>query len=378
MEKSALVYIILTILTVGFALLVQNETFVPLRMRKGYGMGGFVPVCRREARNFVAEFVIYALLAGVSACRIAVGNDYWVYRFNFRLIAQERHVSSEIGFNLVVKWFQLIFGYDNYLPIFGFFSLITVYFFLRALHDQGRDYAFALFLLMTGGYYFNSLNSVRYYLALAMALYAMKYVLKEEFLKFVLVIAVAAVFHKSVLLVIPVYIVAYYLAKTGPKKWQMIVAALLIASLFFGRDLYRYVIFKIYPFYENSVFDNGRIPYANVAKCLGALGLSVCAFFPKREKWTISRKFYFTLNLLGLITFFCGSFVPEVTRIGYYMIIPQIFLIPELVGKIENKLLREFCRWGTVLSFTLYFGLLLHQMYRTDIRLLPYLNWIFN
>ena len=52
-------------------------------------------------------------MAGVSACRIAVGNDYWVYRDNFKLIAQGRYVSYEPGFNLIVKWIQQLFGYDH-------------------------------------------------------------------------------------------------------------------------------------------------------------------------------------------------------------------------------------------------------------------------
>ena len=91
-------------------------------------------------------------MAGVSACRIAVGNDYWVYRDNFKLIAQGRYVSYEPGFNLIVKWIQQIFGYDHYLPVFGFFSIVTVFFFVKALQNQGSCFAVSLFLLMTGGY----------------------------------------------------------------------------------------------------------------------------------------------------------------------------------------------------------------------------------
>ena len=204
MESSALVYVGLTVVTVLLACFVQNKEYVAAHITGGRAFGQTPGYNRVQARNLVAEIAIYCLLAGVSACRIAVGNDYWVYRDNFKLIAQGRHVSYEFGFNYIAKWMQMLFGYDNYLPIFALFSVLTVLFFVKALHDQASDYTLSLFLLMTGGFYFNSMNSVRYYFALAIALFSMKYVLRGEYGKFVLWIVAGAMFHKSILLVIPV------------------------------------------------------------------------------------------------------------------------------------------------------------------------------
>ena len=53
------------------------------------------------------------------------------------------------------------------------------------------------------------------------------------------------------------------------------------------------------------------------------------------------NRFYFFLNLFGFVVYCCGSFVPETSRIGYYMIISQIFLLPRLIGEMENKVLRR-------------------------------------
>ena len=400
-----MIYVVLTVIATGLALLIHNQEYVSLKYDQGYGPEQYRPPCREQARNAVLETAVYLLMAGVSACRIAVGNDYWVYRDNFKLIAQGRHVSSEIGFNLVVKAFVEIFGYDRYLPIFGFFSLVTVFFFVRALHDQGRQFAFSLFLLFTEGFYFNSLNTVRYYLALAMALFAMKFVLRRQWLNFLLFVMVGALFHKSILLVIPAYALAYYLASVKMKKWHGIVGGLFLASLVFGQELYRKVIFMIYPFYENSQFDQSRISYKNVALCLGTLLLCLIVWLSQRrqtvkerdakaqtviertmkesaamesESIPISLRFYGVLNIFGLVAFCCGSFVPEVSRIGYYMMIAQVFLIPELLEKIPGKWLRRLCTAGTLLAFSIHFVLLLKQMYLVDVRLLPYLNWIFN
>lgn len=377
MESSALVYIALTVVTVGLAFCIDNRDYVPYHISGYRPAGQYAGYQRCQARNTIAEAAIYCLLAGVSACRIAVGNDYWVYRDNFKLIAQDRHVSSEFGFNLIVRWMQELFGYDNYLPIFGLFSLVTVFFFVKALHDQGSWYAFSLFLLMTGGYYFNSLNSVRYYLALAIALFSMKYVLRGEYGKFVLLILAGTAFHKSILLVIPAYLAARLLASVRLKKWHYGVAGLIVLSLIFGQDFYRKIIFHFYPYYENSIFDNGQISYANIAKCLGTLALCAVCYRESLKEDLINR-FYFFLNLMGFVVYCCGGFIPEVSRVGYYFIISQVFLLPRLLADMKKGWFRNLCITGVVGAFLLYFVLLLKGMYAVDVRLLPYLNWIFN
>lgn len=377
MESSALVYVGLTVLTVLTACIIKNRDYVPAYINGRRMPGQSVGYCRTQMRNLVAETFIFCVLAGVSACRIAVGNDYWVYRDNFNLITQDRHVSYEIGFRYVVDWMQDLFGYDNYLPIFGLFSLVTVFFFLKALHDQASDYALSLFLLLTCGYYFNSMNSVRYYFALAITLYSMKYVLRGEYEKFILWIVFGALFHKSILVVIPVYLVARFLAQYKLKRWHYIVGIILALSLIFCQNFYKEIIFYFYPFYRNSAFDNGQISVANIGKCLGTLAL--CAICYKQSlKDDLQNRFYFFLNLAGTLLYCCGSFVPEVSRIGYYMIISQIFLLPRLLQDMKKGWFRTLCYVGLIGVFAAYFVLLLREMYIVDIRLLPYRNWIFN
>ena len=379
MESSALVYISLTLVTVCLGMFVKNSEYVPIAIRGGRDFGERAGCNRQQARNRVAAAAVYFLLTAVSACRIAVGNDYWVYTFNFNLISQERHVSSEIGFNSIVRLFQCIFeeGKVQYVSIFAFFSVITVFFFVKSLLDQGSYFAFSLFLLLTGGYYFNSLNSVRYYFALAVALYSMKYVLRGEYGKFVLLVLTGALIHKSVLLVIPVYLAARFLASAKLKKWQYITGGVFLCSLIFCRELYRKIIFFFYPYYQNSTFDNGQLSKTNILKCACVLALCLICY-RKSLKENLQNRFYFFLNLFGFAVYCCGSFIPETSRVGYYMIISQIFLLPRLLSDMKKGWFRNLCYFGVIGAFSIYFLFLLKGMYATDIRLLPYLNWIFD
>lgn len=372
------VYVSLTAAVVWLGMLVKNQDYVKLhtrpQVRENRLQGGY---SRQQAWNIGIAVMIFFLLTGVSACRIAVGNDYWVYRFQFNLIMQNRLVSYEGGFNLVVWILQFLLGYDNYLPVFAFFSIVTCSFFVKAVYYQAEWFGGTIFLLMTGGYYFSSLNSVRYYLVLAVALYSIKYIFQRQYFKFLLWIIAASFFHKSVLLVIPVYLLAWWLANIKLKRWHYLLAAVVVSSLVLGEKVWRKVIFFFYPFYEGSVFDVRNMSFTNIAKCIGVLILCLICY-RKGICWHITNRFYFFLNIGGLFLYTFGSFIPEVSRIGYYFIASQIFLVPALLKNMEKGILRYLCIIAVSTAFLLYFAMFLYQAYDINIRLLPYRTWLFD
>lgn len=372
------VYIGLFLLVVGLALSVRNADYVQFHIGLPTREDKLSRIMdRQRAFNICVAVAIFLLLAGVSAARKAVGNDYWVYRYQFNLIMQNRHVSYEPGFNLVVWVLQSLFGYDCYFPVFAFFSIATVFFFVKAVYDQGEWFGATVFLLMTGGYYYSSLNSVRYYFVLAIAMYAMKYVLRKQYGVFVAWIIFAAMFHKSILVVIPAYLIAYWLATHEIPKVLYVIAGAFLISLGVFKDFYRRIIFFFYPFYEGSAFDKVDFSVTNIAKCVAVLVLCLI-FYKGIIKDSVPLRFYFFLNLMGLAIYTFGSFIPEVSRIGYYLIVSQIFLIPSVLMRISHKGWRIFWTAGVALAFLGYFGLFLRSSYSMDIRLLPYLNWLFN
>ena len=359
-------------------LIVKNQDYVKLNMDVSLREHGLSKrKDRQQVWNGILAISIFVLLAGVSACRIAVGNDYWVYRDQFNLIMQSRHVSYEAGFNLVVMAIQDLFGYDKYLPVFGFFSIVTTFFFVKAMYDQGEWFGMTVFLLMTNGFYFSSLNTVRYYFALAVAMYAMKYVLRKQYGVFIAWIVFAAFFHKTILVVIPIYLIAAWLANHRVYKWMYVVLGAFLVSLVVFRNFYRKIIFIFYPYYEGSAFDKIDFSVTNVAKCVAVLALCLI-FYKVALKENVQNRFYFFLMLAGFSVYTFGAFIPEVSRIGYYMTVSQIFLVPGVLVRIENKKWRMLFTGAVVLAYTAYFALFLRSAYDINIRLLPYLNWIFN
>ena len=209
----------------------------------------------------------------------------------------------------------------------------------------------------------------------------------------------------------PVFPVALDLAVKGMENWHLAVAGAIRLSLISLQDFYRFIIFRIYPDYENSMFDNGRVSYINILKCICVLGLCLlvykeglllsCKDGRKEQErdtvktgfvrnWTggqalqgyngriLANRFYFYLNLAGICVCFCGSFIPESTRLAHYLMIGQVFLLPGVLQDMKPGVLKKLCKAAVILAFILYFGVLLYKMYDVDVRLLPYLSWIFH
>lgn len=344
------------------------------RKLNNYGEPSTARRTRQEMLNRVLLIGIFLVLFSVSALRIGIGNDYWAYRNNFLLIAGGKtKVSYEIGFRYLVLLMQRWFGLDNYRTTFALMAFVTCGFSLKGLYDTADWFGFSLFLFLANGFYLMSFSNVRYYFVFAICIYVTKFVLEKKYVPFVLWVLFAAFFHKTILVIIPVYILAFYL-KWNKKTIWLIPAG--VAALIVGKPMIRFLIFKVYPFYEGSMFDTGDVSYVNIAKCLAVLVL--CLLFYKE---TISgdekANMFFNLNLFALLLYSFGSYVPELTRICYFMVVGQVFLLPRVLMNISNKRWKQFCTAGVVLAFVCYFAMFLWKGKQPDVLILPYLTWIF-
>lgn len=183
---------------------------------------------RQQMCNRICLFTVFLILFALSACRLNVGNDYAKYVEFMHLVNCNAYVPTEVGFNLLVKLLYGLSGYENYLLVFAVYAFTTVGIFLLAMYEQSEDFPLTFFLFMALGYYFQTFSTVRYYLALALALYSMKFVLRRQWVRFILLILLGAAFHKSLLVVIPLYI----LAVLPWKKWQLAVGGVVLYYLY--------------------------------------------------------------------------------------------------------------------------------------------------
>lgn len=358
-----ILYIFVAVLTVLLGWMVDNHCKVQQNM-----------VSRQQILNGLCLVSVFLVLFGVSACRLNVGNDYAKYVEFMHLINCDAYVPTEFGFNWIVKAIYDLSGFENYLLVFAFFAFFTILLFLVAIYRQADSFGFSFFLFMAFGYYFQSFNTVRYYLALAIAVIAIPYVLRREWLKFILLVLLGATLHKSILVVLPLY----FLASLSWKKWQLAIAAVFCSTFFFMQDFYLKVVVFLYPTYEDTEYLEGGTSIVNIARCLGVLILSLICY-QKTVKGNRRNQFYFYCNLGALIMYVCCSFLPVISRIGYYLTITHIFFLPALLAGIENKKIKRLLTAGTIGAAILYFAIFILMKAGNDgLRILPYETFMFH
>lgn len=369
---------------------------------------------RQRLCNRVCLTAIFLILFLLSACRLNVGNDYAKYVEFMHLVNCDAYVPTEIGFNLLVKLIYGLSGYENFLLVFAFYSFATALFFLLAMYGQSDEFGLTFFLFMTLGYYFQTFSTVRYYLALALAFYSMKFVLRKQWGRFVVLIVLGAAFHKSLLVVIPLY----FLASLPWKKWQLVIAAAFCTTFLFLQDFYLKLVVFLYPTYEDTEYLEGGTSYISILRCAAVLGFAGIVYLMRRredgqksitageresveitkntaceigingeknvtmieqeKEWNRRFWFYTYLNLGALILYVFCSFLPIISRIGYYLMVSQILFLPMLLKAVPDKKWRRLFRAGILVAAVLYFAMYLKKGANDGVLILPYKTFFFH
>lgn len=374
-----LFYCLITLLAAALAFPVGERAVwpggkKPLRQERGTSLW----LTRRQAFDRVCLAGLFLLLTAVAALRVEVGNDYGKYVDIFHEICagtDAAYVVTEPGFNLVVKALYALSGYENYLLVFAVFGAATVFFFLRALYDLSENFFLSVCLFLTLGLYFRTFTTVRYYFALALALYALRYIRRRQYGRFVLCIAFAALFHKSVLVVL----LLYPAARLRWRKEVVAVGAVLSVLVFCFRQPILELALVFYPTFRDTVYlSQGVGLAANASGILRCLAVFALAFFGRSGLRREENRFYFKLSVLGFLLYTCGSFLPLVSRLAYYVVTPQILLVPGLLAGIDGEKKRR-AALGAVAVFCLaYFVIFLCTASGSGIQVLPYKSWIFS
>lgn len=370
---SMVFYMLITLVTIYLAGKVQVAAYGQTKCRKSaYTAEGFLK--RRRFINRLYLTGIFVILFACSALRFGIGNDYRQYTQTAHEAFVGGYVVTEAGFNWLVKILYFLMGGEYYELVFAVFAFVTLVIFLKAFYEQSVDFSMTFYLFMTLGLYFQTYNTVRYYLALAIALYSMRYVRNRDFIKFVFWILAASLFHKSVLLTIPVYWIASYTWK----KWMIAAGIFFSAGCFLAKGSILKIALLLYPSYENTIYLEGGTSLVSIVRGLLVLGLYV--WYRKRylaDKEDKELCFYAQLNLLSVVVYVFFAFLPVITRIAYYLSITQLFMIPKMIHGIQEEKVRKRITGIVMIACVIYFVVFLAGADKPGVGLLPYRSWLF-
>ena len=226
-------------------------------------------------------------------------------------------------------------------------SILTGALVFAAIWRQSRWPALAVYLYVATSNYFLSLNIVRQYVAIGFMLFALSFVFDRRPWRFLLLVAVGAMFHKTALLSLP----CWFLARIGVGPlwgWGAVLAA--IAFSFVAEPVLRFVLPYVgagfYVRYFDSRFarDGFEWFFFLINFCFMVMG---AWYWERATKSNVLVRCWYWMTVTGTVMLSFSATVPLMKRVNYYFAAPQFLMLPELLIAEGNPRVR---RWLTVLS----------------------------
>ncbi|NLG92044.1 MAG: EpsG family protein [Clostridiales bacterium] len=268
-----------------------------------------------------------------------VGIDYIQYADYFKqvrnggwsfLISDANGYRVEPGYSLL-NYFVSLFTGDVHIFML-FVSILTVGLTAVLLYKYSPVPWVGMFVFASFGFFGNSLSFLRQSIAIAIFLYAINFLKKKKLIPYILIVLLAASFHKSIIIMIPVYFLAHIKV-----NWKSLTAYASLTALILALSwpLFNFVTKYVYKYYateEGLYYMLGRDwQTAAIPVITTVTILIVKNSILKRDATNIVLiNFSIYSGLLYIMT--CQHFLFQ--RFGMMFFTSAILLIPELLASV--------------------------------------------
>ncbi len=308
---------------------------------------------RNKRGTFIFAAVIISLLAGLRAETVGIDTVHYIEKFQYIANGQPKLAYGlEETFKGICAVLLKIWNNSSFL--FLLFALVTNVLIFKRLWDF-KDYISLSWasIVYFGVFYFMTFNILRQFVAIAIVFFATRYVSQRKYLKFLIFVAIATLFHKSALL--GILFIALDLFAWGylTPKQKKIVSALLIlgpaAIMLFGTA----IIGRYVSYLSNASWNIGLMLFLKMF-------LFVCtAWLIQPEdgmadgntayKITTTKTYY----LVGIFITMLGYIFPYMDRIGiYFYLFEAVFVGAVMKSSKINSVVKLLM--GILYLFLLY------------------------
>ncbi len=181
--------------------------------------------------SFWLPLIILTLFAGIRSYRVGTDTGNYTRNFNSQLNAEYFRFNEDIEFGYQLLEYALLRVTTHYFWLLVITSLIIVYCYLRVIKKYSVNYWFSVFLFITLGVYTFSFNGLRQGLAMAIFTLAIPYLLEKRFIPYLLICAIASLFHVTALFMIPFYFIVNLRVKPLYKILATFLGSLLVSGV---------------------------------------------------------------------------------------------------------------------------------------------------
>lgn len=338
-------------------------------------------------KNSKEKIIIFSLLGiGIpillSSVRYKVGTDYNNYLDYYTIYSQLSFneilkYGSEFLFILIIKIAHI---FEEPQIMFAITAFLTVFITYKAILNKKEKLSISLmFALYIFLYYMYSLNIIRQALAVAIIFYSYRYILQNDFKKFLLMIIVATLFHTTAILFLPFY---FIVPKKNEKNKKimfivriMVILMVLIVTVNFNRTIN--ILSNIEGFNRFIIYNVSKTQGQNKQIIINTIMLFIFILYKKSLKeYDENNKTYLFLYIIGYILTLSGFISPYAKRMALYFNISEIYLLASLPKITKNKEQKNFIVILLIIYIVTMFVL---STYILDIgEILPYQTVFYN
>lgn len=247
--------------------------------------------------------------------------------------------------------FNVMLSFIAFLMVFVYYDLIK--------NNVSSNYYWLSFFI----FYFNinimliSASAMRQSLAILCFIYSIRYLLNNSYIKYLLMITLAASFHTSALILYPLAFFCFH--KRTLNKHTKYLCFIIFCSLYFLQPIYNLIV----SYFIDLVFGIRYTPYFDLftTEKSGLINMIIYIllmylFLHYINVQSKINQILFLLTIIGLFFFPLNGIAPMASRVGYYFTPISMVTYPLLITSMIRKNNRHIFIWGliTVLILRLY------------------------
>lgn len=314
-------------------------------------------------------FMCAAVLIFVSSFRYKMGTDYGNYARAYLRYCENwlTYIKEfdEPGIGVLIKFSSLF--YDDKLSMFIICSIVTIALYIYTIRKYSPSFVFSVLLYVFVGSWHGSFNAMRQYLAAAILFVGHRYLYDRKLLKYLLVVFLATAFHKTAVVMLPVY----FLVGRKISLKNITLCILMVIAIRYGYDF----LFSTMSFLKGS--DQSEYAYmrqeVNILRVAVSLVPVFLIVFVSRTRAFTNRdtQFYCMMLIVNTCFMFATQGSAYLNRGAIYTETYIALALPRMMDGFDRKTQRILM----LTTLFLYGGFWLYELYSRD--MIPFM-WIFN
>ncbi len=305
---------------------------------------GFVLCERRGSRrnDLIYLCVVTAVMILMASLRAdTVGIDYEMYANYFQsvanhdlsyLISAENPYRIEFGFSLLNYLVSLV---TNHTYVFmAVVAVLTIGLRAVAIYRYSSSAWISVFTFVAFGFFGYTMCTLRQEIAISILLFAIPFLQKKKLVPYILLVLLAASFHKSVLILIPIYFLANL-----PVNWKSLVIYGVGTGLIliFSWPIINFVTKFVYQFYIETEQGRYYLMGRDAKTALIPIVVFIAAYCLKKRLLNRNPQnavlLNFTMYAAFLFILTIKHFIFQRVALIFFPAI--IYLLPEIVCSVQ-------------------------------------------